>query len=357
MWDKRTFLKAAGAGFLAGLLPRQAAALAKSELVLASACRMKDNNFAAVLVSERGEVISSIKLPDRGHDVTRCPVTGRMVVFAWRPGTFAVVFDDKGNGLKTITSPEGRHFFGHGTFSPDGQLLYATENVFDTSDGMIGIYDATDGFRRIGEFFSGGIDPHEMMLVDKDLFCVANGGIETHPDYGREKLNLSTMKPNIAFIDRRTGDLLSTRQLPPELHRVSLRHLAPDAKGRVWVGAQYEGPAADTVPLLLRVGRDEDFHIPDIPAEVLHGLANYVGSVASSADGELIMAASPVGNSALIFDTSSGRSTLKSFANVCGTAFDKRTPILSTGNGELAVGDAPARKSSVLFDHHMMVVE
>ena len=75
------------------------------------------------------------------------------------------------------------------------------------------------------------MDPHEAMLLGDDVICVANGGIETHPDFGREKLNLSTMKPNVAFIDRLTGDLISLRELPPDLHQVSLRHLAPDARG------------------------------------------------------------------------------------------------------------------------------
>lgn len=356
MWERRAFLKAAGAGFLAGLMPRQAAALANAELVLASACQLPDRSYGAALVSERGEVISTLKLPDRGHDVTRCRVTGRMVVFARRPGTFAVVFDERGTGLETIASPEGRHFFGHGVFAPDGRLLYATENDIETADGKIGIYDATDGFRRVSEFDSGGIDPHEMMLIADNIFCVANGGIETHPDYGREKLNLATMAPNIAFIDRRTGDMLSTRELPPSLHQVSLRHLAPDAAGRVWVGAQYEGPAADDVPLLLRIGPEEDFFIPDIAPSMLHGLMNYVGSVASSDDGELILAASPVGNAALVFDTASGRSTLRRLANVCGTGFVKRTPILSSGNGELLVGDAPVRQAGVLFDHHLQIL-
>ena len=30
---------------------------------------------------------------------------------------------------------------------------------------------------------------------------IANGGIETHPDLGRMKLNLHQMEPSIAFVD------------------------------------------------------------------------------------------------------------------------------------------------------------
>ena len=34
-----------------------------------------------------------------------------------------------------------------------------------TARGVIGVYDATDGFRRIGEFDTYGIGPHEMLLT------------------------------------------------------------------------------------------------------------------------------------------------------------------------------------------------
>jgi len=32
--------------------------------------------------------------------------------------------------------------------------------------------------------------------------------------------------------------------LPPELHRLSIRHLVLDGTGAVWFGCQYMGPAA-----------------------------------------------------------------------------------------------------------------
>ena len=68
--------------------------------------------------------------------MTFSPAAGRAVVFARQPGTFAVVFDPSGREAPvTIPSIEGRHFFGHGVFSPDGKLLYATENDFDAARG------------------------------------------------------------------------------------------------------------------------------------------------------------------------------------------------------------------------------
>src|SRR5438045_1655259 len=126
MWQRRAFLKAAGAGFAASLLPQRAAALASAELVFATATQESPGKFGARVLTETGKLITNVDLPVRGHDVTYSPVAGRAVVFARRPGTFAVVFDPAGHEAPlTLASVEGRHFFGHGTFSADGKLLYA----------------------------------------------------------------------------------------------------------------------------------------------------------------------------------------------------------------------------------------
>ena len=141
--------------------------------------------MASRILTEAGKLVHALDLPERGHDITFDPVSRRSVVFARQPGTFAVVFDHTGEAEPvTIASVEGRHFYGHGVFSPDGALLYATENDFDNAAGMIGVYDATDGFRRIGEFATHGVGPHELLLCpDGKTLAIANGGIETHPDY------------------------------------------------------------------------------------------------------------------------------------------------------------------------------
>ena len=83
-------------------------------------------------------------------------------------------------------------------FSPDGALLYATENDFDNAAGMVGIYDARAVSSAIGEFPTHGVGPHELLLLDDGAtLAIANGGIETHPDFGRAKLNIATMKPSL----------------------------------------------------------------------------------------------------------------------------------------------------------------
>src|SRR4029079_2589733 len=123
--DRRGFMRAAGAAFAASLAPRQLRALERTDAVFATAYQVRNGGPCGLAVlSEDRKLLFASPLPDRGHDVTFDPVARRSVIFARRPGTFAVVFDHTGKGEpQTITSPAGRHFFGHGVFSPDGKLL------------------------------------------------------------------------------------------------------------------------------------------------------------------------------------------------------------------------------------------
>ncbi|MEX2276282.1 MAG: DUF1513 domain-containing protein [Cucumibacter sp.] len=357
MWDRRTFMRAAGAGFAAGLLPAGAEALERAEAIIASACLKPDGKFGVVLMSETGRIISALDLPDRGHDVTQCLATGRLVAFARQPGTFAVVLSRQGEGLATIASAPGRHFYGHGVFSPDGRLLYATENDFDNAAGIVGVYDATDGFHRVGEFASGGVGPHDLLLsADGRYLCVANGGIQTHPDFGRTKLNLSSMQPNLAWIDRDNGTVIAVQGLPDVLHQLSLRHLAAGRDERIWVGAQYEGPQDQIVPLVGAASPEDGFAFAHLPDPVTVQLANYVASIAALPGGGEIAVTSPIGNIAVILDETGRLLSVKALKNVSGVAGTRAGFALSTGDGVFRANQqAAAVMPGVEFDNHLFL--
>lgn len=362
MWQRRAFLKAAGAGFAASLLPRQLLALERNELVFASSVQTSAGKYGAVLMGERGDVISQIALPDRGHDITISAEAGRGVVFARQPGTFAVVFDPAGREAPvTLTSIEGRHFFGHGVFSPDGRLLYATESDFEAAKGVIGIYDATDGYKRVGEFPTYGTGPHEMLLMpDGVTFVVANGGIETHPDYGRAELNLDTMDPSVAFIDRRDGHLIGQLRLESGLHQLSIRHMAVDARGRAWFGCQYKGAPSDSPQLVGYATADGEIRLIELPIDTLRDLRNYVGSVAVSADGGTVAVSSPEGDLLVAIDAEGGRPVLvETLRNGCGLAADGSGFVATSGMGEMigiAGAERDRQKFDFSFDNHMLRV-
>lgn len=362
MWQRREFLRAAGAGFAASLLPGRAEALERAEAIFASSVQMADGTYGAALVSDHGDIISTVGLPDRGHDLTFSPRTGQAVVFARQPGTFAVVFDPGGKRpAQTLGSIERRHFFGHGAFSPDGRLLYATENDFEAARGVIGIYDATNGFVRIGEFDTFGVGPHEVLLsADGTTLVVANGGIETHPDFGRTELNLETMDPSLVFIDAASGGLIGQLRLAAELHQLSIRHLAFDAMGRVWFGCQVRG-APETRPQLIGYAtREGEIKLIELPDDALGKLGNYVGSVAASRDGALVAVSSPEGNTVLAIDirTASPVATL-ALDNGCGIAPEGPGFLASSGEGEVlgfagsAIG---AQQFDFKFDNHLRIL-
>ncbi|BCG83927.1 hypothetical protein MesoLj113c_00370 [Mesorhizobium sp. 113-3-9] len=359
--DRRDFLRAAGIGFAAAMAPSAWAKTLAADAVFATAFVKRDGSFGAAVLSEAGKVLHAIDLPDRGHDVTFDPVSKRSVVFARQPGTFAVVFDHTGRDAPlTIASITGRHFFGHGVFSPDGALLYATENDFDNAAGVVGIYDARAKFSRIGEFPTYGMGPHELLLLgDGRTIAVANGGIETHPDYGRAELNIATMKPSYVLIDRVTGDLIEKHELAASLHQLSIRHMDTDQAGTVWFGCQYRGPGTDRPLLVGRAARGKDLQLLDMSPDVLSGFRNYIGSVAANPFAGTVAVSSPEGNSLAVVDVVSGRVVSTSaLVEVCGLAPDGAGFMATTGAGEIIEGSGATRSEpDYVWDNHMLRIE
>lgn len=362
MWQRRAFLKIAGAGFVASLLPSRADALSSAELLFATATQESPGKFGARVLTETGKLITAVDLPVRGHDVTYSAAAGRAVVFARQPGMFAVVFDPAGQAAPiTIASSEGRHFFGHGVFSPDGRLLYATENDFANARGVVGVFDVAGGYRRIGEFDTYGTGPHEMILLpDGVTFAIANGGIETHPDYGRAELNIDTMDPSLAFVDSRDGSLVGQLRLASDLHQLSIRHMAVDLSNRIWFGCQFRGQETERPQLVGYATLDGDIRLIELPPDALGSLDNYVGGLAVSNDLATIAVSSPRGGVILAFDASTQRpSSLTVLKATCGVAPDDVGFVATNGLGAmtgLAGSAVRERQFDFQFDEHLRVL-
>lgn len=356
--DRRDFLKAAGVTFLSSLAPRAFAGTLAADAVFVTAYQRRDGAYGAAILSEAGKILHTVDLPDRGHDITFDPVSGRSVVFARQPGTFFVAFDPAGKAPPvTIESVPGRHFFGHGVFSPDGKLLYATENDFDNAAGMVGIYDATNGFARLGEFPTHGVGPHELLLLgDGRTIAIANGGIETHPDFGRAKLNLPTMKPSYVLVDRLTGDLIEKHELPQKLHQLSIRHMDTDESGAVWFGCQHEGPATERPALVGRAVRGKELELIEMEPKVLAGFRNYIGSVAANRDAGIVAVTSPQGNAYAVIEAASGKVvSVESLTEVCGVAPEHKGFMVTTGTGMIVGAEGgSAEEKDFVWDNHVL---
>jgi hypothetical protein len=359
--DRRMLLTglASSAAFLA--LPRRAAALRPERF--AAARKDGGGNFSAALFTLEGDV-QAVELPGRGHDIALKPDGSEWVAFARRPGRFGVAVPAGTRPPLWFSSKPDRHFFGHGVFSADGRLLYATENDYENAQGMIAVRDATDGYKQIGEFPAHGIEPHGIALLpDGRTMVIANGGIETHPDSGREELNLSAMQPSLLYIDVETGDLLEEQRLAPELHQLSIRHLAVAAEGTVVFGCQYRGPEEDAPALIGFHRRGEGPVIVEAPAETQIALRNYIGSVAADSAGGIVAASAPKGGLVTYWDVAARRYLGASeLADGCGLAPTHRAAhfLLTSGEGWLASADASgvmARlPSDFQWDNHAILV-
>ncbi|TEA72394.1 DUF1513 domain-containing protein [Pollutimonas harenae] len=351
--DRRNFLALlAACGAWPGLaVSRQGEVVGDDVLYLAA--RKNGNHFEAAVFDERGRDQLVVPMPDRGHSFAIDSARGRAVAFGRQPGFFAIAFDLAGHHApQALSVAAGRHFFGHGVYTPDGKLMVATENDFEAGRGVLGVYDASPGgdYRRMGEFSTAGVGPHEVVLMpDGRTLCVANGGILTHPDYGKLQLNPDDMLPSLAYIDVYTGDLLEQVFLAPDLHRSSIRHLAVDAAGAVWFGCQYMATDARRPAL---VGRHRRGRQPELfvgPDETLRGMKNYVGSLATDSTGTIVATSSPVGGRVVFWDASSGRCLGSSeIFDGCGVAAASQEGfVISSGQGALVM-------TGILGDQHML---
>jgi hypothetical protein len=353
--DRRSLLGAGLAG--AAMLALPGATRADGGPACAACLRLPDGGFAVALLDAAGTILSTERLPGRGHGIAVSPDRRTVVAFARRPGSFALAVDASGRVRQAFAAPSGRHFYGHGVYSPDGRLLYAPENDYAAGAGVLGVYDAAAGFARVDELPGGGVGPHEaVLLADGRTLAVAVGGIATRPDSGRRKLNLPTMAPALAYLDRRTGETLERVALPRKWHQLSLRHLAVDATGAVWIGGQYEGPATDRLPLLWRHRRAGELQVAAAPDGLHASLRHYVGAVAVSGDGTRVVATSPRGGIAAVWDAADGalRATYRA-ADVCGAAAAPRGAVyLSDGHGAIRRnGTVLSADRTIAWDNHM----
>lgn len=287
-------------------------------------------------ISEQGKVLFDTRLPARGHGVCVHAAKYVCAVFARRPGDFLWIVDLRdGSVLHRIASPEHRHFNGHGVFNPDSGLLFTTENAFDRGAGVIGVYDGNDSYRRLGELSSHGIDPHELQfLSNHTTLAVANGGILTHPEYDRVKLNLDEMRPNLAYIDISNGKLLASYEPPAPWHQLSIRHLDIDSRDQVFIAMQYEGAVGMHPPLLARHRGETSLQLLTAPDDVQKRLRNYCGSICLDRSGQVVAASHPPGNLITLWSaTDGGFLQALNFPDCGGLAEDLTEGCFSASNG------------------------
>ncbi|MEM9872283.1 MAG: DUF1513 domain-containing protein [Pseudomonadota bacterium] len=225
--------------------------------------------------SDSGQRLASTPLDFRAHGMAQH--RDSLIVFPRRPGNKMAVMDTTTLEVKSVvTAPAHRRFCGHGAFSRNGRYVLVTENDLNTLQGFVAVYDVAAGLSRTGSLALPGPGPHEITRApDSNRFVVALGGLETHPDYGRTPLNLSQFRSQLVGVDLDTGTL-DPWGFWQGTEGVSLRHLAYDTRGRLYVGGQVADPQRGTPEHVLWV--IENGAVTQIPAGAM--LGGYVSSVA-----------------------------------------------------------------------------
>lgn len=349
-------------GFIAGLLaagtaPQMGWAFAGSPAYLAAA-REPDGGFALFGFHDDGIEVFRIPLPARGHAGAGHPTRAEAVAFARRPGNFALIIDCiSGTVRQTLAPPAGRHFNGHGVFAQGGALLFTSEQHQDSSEGVIGVWDTQSGYSRIGELSTHGIGPHELRLMpDQQTLVVANGGIMTDPT-DRSKLNIDTMRPNLAYVGFE-GTLHEMMELPLELGRNSIRHLAVRGDGLVGFAMQWQGDDGAATPLLGLHRRGSEPVLASAPLADELVMRGYAGSIAFSGDSTEIAITSPRGGRLHRFTEEGVFLGAVSRRDICGLATHPAGMIASDGLGGLlaieGVNMRPLARADRAWDNHIV---
>ena len=272
-----------------------------------------DNDFGVVGIDADRQIVWQTTMPERVHDIVVQPfadiqntfigsINRDVVVMGRRPSEKFWVLDTTTGQVKfVIKASPHRHFYGHACYSLDGKLLYVTENDIISLEGKIGTYDAYDHYKKIAEYDSHGIGPHELIIhPDGEMLVIANGGIKTE-QASREELNLDSMRPSLVYVNRHTGALLE--QITPEHNQMSVRHLAMHDDGTVMIGIQFQGGKHINVPLVLTHKHgDADFKALIMPNNQWQRFHQYIASVAVDSARNLLCVTTPIGGCAAIYD-------------------------------------------------------
>ncbi|WEM43373.1 DUF1513 domain-containing protein [Photobacterium sp. DA100] len=332
-----------------------------SEAAIVGCSRQIDGRYGVVVANDKGFPLYQLPLPERGHGIALQPNGTLAAAFSRRPGSYLQVFDYRqGVAWPIYTALPNRHFYGHGVFSPDGKLIYATEGIRQSSEGIIGVYAletlGAGRLEKVAEFSGFGIGPHEVVLADEQTLAIGVGGVHTR---GRTPLNLGNMRPALVYLDRETGEVVDKAILADK--QLSIRHLSVTDTGAIACGQQYRGLPEDAAPLVALHRRGEGEELQPLLAEEEQWLRfnHYIASIASLEG--FLLATSPRGNCYGIWhEVSRELVELRPLVDASGVGVKNGRWLVGSGAGKvLSINpskEALSVQSPVMWDNHWNIV-
>jgi hypothetical protein len=284
-----------GAVASAGLVPLASQALPQAEgaaslTLLGAAWRgpgAQDPYFAGVLAADWQRQTLTIRyavpLPTRAHGLLP-EAGGGLLVNGVRPGGWLLRCDGAGQVMQRLdVSAESAHVRLSGHVVAVADHLFTTEIDYRSDQGRIGVRDRHT-LRKLDEWASGGIEPHQLLPDPQGHLMVANGGVRrTLED---RKFDVHRMDSSLVRLDGRSGRPLGHWKLDDP--RLSLRHLAwsgassPDGpRLGVAMQAEHDDPAQRAAAPILAVLEGDRLHTPAGAS----GGRGYAGDISPAYDG------------------------------------------------------------------------
>lgn len=339
------------------ILSQEGLAIKPTSLLLSSVADKLGQNYLAAL-DEHGLLYYQLPIPERAHDSLYNRISNEAIYFGRSPSQSIYIVNIENKELAAVVnSASNRHFYGHGVIDKTCRYLYVVEKNTLTNKGCIGVYDTRDGYKKIDEFDSYGVGPHQIALLsDNKTVVVANGGLLKDKD--KNIINESSFQSSLAYIDTSNGVLIEA--YPSEYKGNSLRHLTVDKDDGVFVGAQsYD----DAVAPLVFSHQGEDQLVPFLAEEYIWQAHNrYTASLVVLND-QLIVS-SPRGNVLTRWDITTGQFLSKHhYIDVAGLSLqtDPGASRLFVSTGQGRVIDFGGNKSQranyylkdIAWDNHL----
>jgi hypothetical protein len=358
MVSRRKFLFGlAAAGVIGAVSTTPFTLLSGQKQWLVSGCSDKKGNFFVAAFDLTGKLINKIALPARGHEVIPLKSKpGHALVFARRPGNYVLEVDFvRGEVVNNIAVSGGQHFYGHGALIENDSILLTTENDYKNGKGLVVLRDRQTQ-QIIEQYDSGGIGPHQLAVMpnsNEQQIVIANGGIQTHPEQSRKKLNVDSMQPNLAYMALGTGQIEGKFELKNK--QLSIRHLDVSAQGKVVAGLQYQGASTDEVPLAISHHGEDQLSLLKADNNTWRKMKQYTASVCINSKRNTVAITCPKADLLTFWQLDSNEFIAShKLKDGAGATLIANNFIFSTGRGRVVLHKKPLKPYQVNADFNVL---
>ena len=243
--------------------------------------------------TENYSVISDFSVPYEVHLAIMSPDNKSILVNSRKPGASLLKYTLTGELIAELKPLKDQHFEGHAIFTSDEKYLYVTASDFQQGKGKLLKLNSQD-LSLIESYDSGGIGPHELVWQAPNIIAIANTGVLTHPNSGRDILNLNNIHSNVALFN--TQNQTIEYQWPVELAGLSARHLDRMDNGDLVIGCQYK-KEDQRPPCIAFASKGKILRFADSQNETLHwDMKGYTASIKSIPNSNQALISNPRGH-------------------------------------------------------------